>query len=479
MFESLSNRLQDVFQSLRGEVRLTPEHVETALREIRLALLEADVNFKVVKAFIDRVRDKAMGEEVLKSLTPGQQVTKIVRDELLALFGDAEGGLTKSAPTPRVILLLGLQGSGKTTTSGKLAKWLTRQGRHPLMVSTDVRRPAAIEQLAVLGEKADIRVYGPETMDPVSRARGAVAEAKSKGFDTVIVDTAGRLHIDDELMQELQAIKDVTQPSDLLYVADAMTGQDAIKSAGEFHNRVGVTGVVLTKLDGDARGGAALSVVSVVGVPIAFVGSGERLEDLEIFHPDRIVSRMLGMGDVLTLIEKAEQVVDQDEAEELEEKLRKNEFTLDDFRNQLKTIKRMGPLESILGMIPGLGNLKQLAENKPDEKQLGRVEAIISSMTADERRNHSILNGSRRKRIAKGSGTSVEEVNRLMNQFNQMRKVLQMMSGGGAAALKNLKLPPGTIAQQAMRQGGHGGFGPPGMKKKKKKGGPWGLIKTR
>jgi signal recognition particle subunit SRP54 len=306
-----------------------------------------------------------------------------------------------------------------------------------------------------------------------------VAESKSKGFETVIVDTAGRLHIDDELMQELQAIKDVTQPSDLLYVADAMTGQDAIKSAGEFHNRVGVTGVVLTKLDGDARGGAALSVVSVVGVPIAFVGSGERLEDLEIFHPDRIVSRMLGMGDVLTLIEKAEQVVDQDEAEELEEKLRKNEFTLDDFRNQLKTIKRMGPLESILGMIPGLGNLKQLAENKPDEKQLGRVEAIISSMTADERRNHSILNGSRRKRIAKGSGTSVEEVNRLMNQFNQMRKVLQMMSGGGAAALKNLKLPPGTIAQQAMRQGGHGGFGPPGMKKKKKKGGPWGLIKTR
>jgi signal recognition particle subunit SRP54 len=478
MFDSLSSRLQDVFQSLRGEVRLTPEHVETALREIRLALLEADVNFKVVKAFIDRVRDKATDQEVLKSLTPGQQVTKIVRDELLALFGDAEGGLTKNAPTPRVILLLGLQGSGKTTTSGKLAKWLMRQGRHPLMVSTDVRRPAAIQQLSVLGEQADIRVFAPDTMDPVARAKGAVAEAKATGFDTIIVDTAGRLHIDDELMEELQAIKDATNPSDLLYVADAMTGQDAIKSAGEFNRRVGVTGVVLTKLDGDARGGAALSVVSVVGVPIAFVGAGERLEDLELFHPDRIVSRMLGMGDVLTLIEKAEQAVDQDEAEELEEKLRRNAFTLDDFRKQLKTIKRMGPLESILGMIPGLGNLKQLADAKPDEKQLGRVEAIISSMTAAERRDHTILNGSRRKRIAKGSGTSVEEVNRLVKQFNEMRKVLGMMAGGGIN-LKNMKMPPGAIAQQAMRNAGHGGgFSAPGMKKKKKKG-PWGLIKTR
>jgi signal recognition particle subunit SRP54 len=478
MFDSLSSRLQDVFQSLRGEVRLTPDHVETALREIRLALLEADVNFKVVKAFIDRVRDKAMDQEVLKSLTPGQQVTKIVRDEMLALFGDAEGGLTKNAPTPRVILLLGLQGSGKTTTSGKLAKWLVRQGRHPLMVSTDVRRPAAIQQLSVLGDQAEIRVFAPDTMDPVARARGAVAEAKAKGFDTIIVDTAGRLHIDDELMEELQAIKDATNPADLLYVADAMTGQDAIKSAGEFNRRVGVTGVVLTKLDGDARGGAALSVVSVVGVPIAFVGAGERLEDLELFHPDRIVSRMLGMGDVLTLIEKAEQAVDQDEAEELEEKLRKNAFTLDDFRKQLKTIKRMGPLESILGMIPGLGNLKQLADAKPDEKQLGRVEAIISSMTAAERRDHTILNGSRRKRIAKGSGTSVEEVNRLLKQFNEMRRVLGMMAGGGLN-LKNMKMPPGAIAQQAMRNAGHGGggFSAPGKKKKKK--GPWGLIKTR
>jgi signal recognition particle subunit SRP54 len=429
MFESLSTRIQDVFQSLRGEVRLTEDHVEAALREIRMALLEADVNFKVVKAFIDRVRDKAMDQTVLKSLSPGQQVIKIVRDELLALFGDAEGGLTKNAPTPRVVLLLGLQGSGKTTTSGKLGRWLKRQGRHPVMVSTDVRRPAAIEQLTVVGDQAGVPVYQPETMDPVARAKGALTDARAKGFDTVIVDTAGRLHIDDELMDELQAIKEAVKPSDLLYVADAMTGQDAIKSAGEFHRRVGVTGVVLTKLDGDARGGAALSVVSVVGVPIAFVGSGERIEDLELFHPDRIVSRMLGMGDVLSLIEKAEQAIDQDEAERLEEKLRKNQFTLDDFRQQLRTIRKMGPLESILGMIPGLGSMKQLAENKPDERQMGRVEAIVCSMTPDERRNEKIINGSRRKRIAAGSGTSVEEVNRLLKQFVQMQKMLKQLGG--------------------------------------------------
>ena len=471
MFESLSTRIQDAFQSLRGEVRLTEDHVEAALREIRLALLEADVNFKVVKAFIDRVRDRAMDQAVLKSLTPGQQVIKIVRDELLALFGEAEGGLRKDAPSPRVVLLLGLQGSGKTTTSGKLGLWLKKQGRHPLMVSTDVRRPAAIAQLSVVAGQADVNVFAPETMNPVERASGALVEARNKGFDTVIVDTAGRLHIDDELMDELQAIKDAVQPSDLLYVADAMTGQDAIKSAGEFNRRVGVTGVVLTKLDGDARGGAALSVVSVVGVPIAFVGSGERLEDLELFHPDRIVSRMLGMGDVLSLIEKAEQVIDQDEAEQLEEKLRKNAFTLDDFRKQLKTIRKMGPLESVLGMLPGLGNLKQVAENRPDEKQLGRVEAIISSMTAEERRNDKIINGSRRKRIASGSGTSVEDVNRLLKQFNEMKRVLQMIGQGGLPAMKGMR---GMKLPQIPQGGGMAGTG-----KKRKKGGPWGLIKTR
>ncbi|MGE0449129.1 MAG: signal recognition particle protein [Vicinamibacterales bacterium] len=430
MFESLSTRLQDVFKSLRGEGRLTPENIEAALREIRLALLEADVNFKVVKAFVDRVRDRAMEQDVLRSLTASQQVVRIVRDEMLALFGDGQGGLTQSSKRPRVVLLLGLQGAGKTTTAGKLAKWLAKQGRHPLLVSTDVKRPAAIQQLNVVGAKAGVQVYDPAgQLDPVARASGAMAEASNKGFDVVIVDSAGRLHIDDELMDELSAIKRTTDPSDLLFVADAMTGQDAIKSAGEFNRRVGVTGVVLTKLDGDARGGAALSVVSVVGVPIAFVGSGERLEDLEPFHPDRVVSRVLGMGDVLSLIERAEAAIDQEDAARLEQKIRSNEFTLEDFRDQLRTIKKMGPLEQILGMLPGMGNMKALAENKPDEKQIGRIEAIISSMTPDERRKQHIINGSRRKRIAKGSGTSVEEVNRLLKQFVQMQKMLKQLGG--------------------------------------------------
>jgi signal recognition particle subunit SRP54 len=432
MFDSLSDRLQGVFRSLRGEARLTEQTVEAALREIRMALLEADVNFKVVKAFIDRVRDRAVDQEVLRSLTPAQQVVRIVRDEMLALFGDTAGGLPPTSARPRVVLILGLQGSGKTTTSGKLARWLTKQGRHPLLVSTDVKRPAALEQLSVVAKQAGVRVHEPTgEMDPVQRAAGAVSEAKNSGFDVVIVDTAGRLHIDDELMTELQAIKSAVQPADLLYVADAMTGQDAIKSAGEFNHRVGVTGVVLTKIDGDARGGAALSVVGVVGVPIAFVGSGERLQDLEPFHPDRIVSRVLGMGDVLSLIEKAEEAVTQEDAEKLERKIRQNDFTLEDFRDQLITIKKMGPLEQILGMLPGMGGLKELAASREqvDEKQLARVEAIINSMTPKERRNHQLINGSRRKRIAKGSGTSVEEVNRLLKQFVQMKKMLKQLGG--------------------------------------------------
>jgi signal recognition particle subunit SRP54 len=449
MFDSLSTRLQDVFRSLRGEVRLTEQTVEIALREIRMALLEADVNFKVVKAFIDRVRDKAVDQEVLKSLTPAQQVVRIVRDEMLALFGDSAGGLPPSQAHPRVILLLGLQGSGKTTTSGKLGRWLSKQGRHPLLVSTDVRRPAAIEQLSVVGKQAGVRVYDPAgEKDPVRRASGALSEARNSGFDVVIVDTAGRLHIDDDLMVELQAIKDAMQPTDLLYVADAMTGQDAIKSAGEFNRRIGVTGVVLSKMDGDARGGAALSVVGVVGVPIAFAGSGERLQDLEPFHPDRVVSRVLGMGDVLSLIEKAEEAVSVEQAEQLEEKIRRNDFTLEDFRDQLRTIKKMGPLEQILGMLPGMGNLKQLTANRDavDEKQLGRIEAMINSMTPAERRNHQLINGSRRKRIAKGSGTSVEELNRLLKQFVQMKKMLKQLGGmaglgkkrGGLGMMKSL-----------------------------------------
>ena len=432
MFDSLSDRLQGVFRSLRGEARLTEDIVEAALREIRLALLEADVNFKVVKAFIDRVRDKAVDQEVLKSLTPAQQVVRIVRDEMLALFGETQGGLPPSTDRPRVVLMLGLQGSGKTTTSGKLGKWLAKQGKHPLLVSTDVRRPAAIEQLSVVAKQAGVRVHDPAgEMDPVKRAAGAMAEARNAGFDVVIVDTAGRLHIDDDLMQELQAIKAAVQPTDLLFVADAMTGQDAIKSAGEFNRRIGVSGVVLSKMDGDARGGAALSVVGVVGVPIAFVGSGERLQDLEPFHPDRVVSRVLGMGDVLSLIEKAEEVVSMEDAEKLERKIRKDEFTLEDFRDQLRTIKKMGPIEQILGMLPGMGNLKEMtaARGKVDDGQLARVEAIINSMTLKERRNHQLINGSRRKRIAKGSGATVEEVNKLLKQFVQMKKMLKQIGG--------------------------------------------------
>src|SRR5947209_12949943 len=434
MFESLSTRLQDVFKTLRGQSRLTPENIEVALREIRLALLEADVNFKVVKAFIDRVRDRAMeaatSGDALRKLAPSQELVRIVRDEMVALFGNAEGGLQPSNKRPRVILMLGLQGAGKTTTSGKLATWLTKQGKHPLLVSTDVKRPAAIQQLNVVAEHAGVRVHDPAgQLDPVARAKGAVAEATTLGFDAVIVDTAGRLHIDDELMAELVAIKSTTAPSDLLFVADAMTGQDAIKSAGEFNAQVGVTGVVLTKMDGDARGGAALSVVSVVGVPIAFAGSGEKLEDLEPFHPERVVSRVLGMGDVLSLIERAEAAIDVEDAERLEEKIRANEFTLEDFRDQLKTIKKMGPLEQIMGMLPGMGNLKALTANKPDDKQIMRIEAIINSMTPDERRKQHIINGSRRKRIAKGSGTSVEEVNRLLKQFVQMQKMLKSLGG--------------------------------------------------
>jgi signal recognition particle subunit SRP54 len=440
MFESLSARLQDAFRSLRGQARLTEPVIESALREIRMALLEADVNFKVVKAFVERVRVRAMGQEVLRSLTPAQHVIRIVRDELIALFGEADGGLQPTNASPRVVLLLGLQGCGKTTTAAKLGTWLSRQGRHPMLVSTDVRRPAAIQQLGVLGQKAQLRVFDPPgELDPIARARGAVGEARGLGFDVVIVDTAGRLHIDSELMDELVAIKHAVEPADLLYVADAMTGQDAIKSAGEFNRRIGVTGVVLSKLDGDARGGAALSVVAVVGVPIAFVGNGERLGDLEPFHADRLVSRLLGMGDVLSLIEKAEQAVDEEQAAELQERILRDEFSLEDFRDQLRMIRKMGPLEQIVGMLPGMGKLKQLAQARPDEGELTRVEAIINSMTEQERLNHRVINGSRRKRIARGSGTSVEDVNRLLRQFGQMRKMLKALGGLQSASGASLK----------------------------------------
>ncbi len=453
MFDALSNRLQDVFRSLKGETRLTPETVEAALREIRMALLEADVNFKVVKAFIDRVRDRALDQDILRSLTPSQQVVKIVRDELIALFGDAKGGLQESNARPRVILMLGLQGSGKTTTSAKLGRLLAKQGRHPLLVSTDVRRPAAIQQLSVMADKAGVRVHDPAgEMDPVARTTSALTTARNTGNDVVIVDTAGRLHIDDELMNELVAIKKAANPVDLLYVADAMTGQDAIKSAGEFNRQIGVTGVVLAKIDGDARGGAALSVVSVVGVPIAFVGAGERIEDLEAFHADRFVSRLLGMGDVLSLIERAEEAIDQADAEKLEEKIKKGGFSLEDFRDQLRTLRKMGPLEHIIGMLPGMGNLKQLADQKPDERQLRRIEAVINSMTPEERKHAEVIDGSRRKRIARGSGTSVEDVNRLLKQFNEMQRMLKVV---GQMTGEPIAAPP----------------------KKKKKKGPFSLIR--
>ena len=426
MFASLSDRLQAVFASVRRETRLTPESVETALREIRMALLEADVNFKVVKAFIDRVRDRAVDRAVLDSLTPTQQVTAIVRDELRALLGDGPAGLTPSRQRPQVVLLAGLQGAGKTTTTIKLARWLTAQGRHPLVVSTDIRRPAAIEQLGVLAEDASIRVHDPERDTAVvARAEGAVEMARSMGFDVVLVDTAGRLHIDDDLMGELEELKTAVQPSDLLYVADAMTGQDAIKSAGEFNRRLGITGVVLTKMDGDARGGAALSVVSVVGVPVAFVGDGERLDDLQPFHPDRLVSRMLGMGDVLSLVEKAAEVVSREDATRLEGKIRRNDFTLQDMRDQLKTVQRMGPLDRLVELIPGMGQMASRMPDEVDAKALVRTSAIIDSMTARERLRYQTIDGSRRRRIARGSGTTVQDVNRLLKQFMGMRRMLK------------------------------------------------------
>lgn len=427
MFHALGSRLQDVFGSLRREVRLTPETVERTLREIRLALLEADVNFKVVKAFVDRVRDRATEREVLDSLTPSQQVVAIVRDELLRLFGAARAGLSTTGDRPQVVLLAGLQGSGKTTTTAKLGRWLTGQGRHPLLVSTDVRRPAAIEQLAVLGRDAGLRVHDAGGGDPVRRATSAVSEARQLGFDVVLVDTAGRLHVDDELMREIVAVRDAVTPSDLLFVADAMTGQDAVRSAGEFNHRLGVTGVVLTKLDGDARGGAALSVVSVVGVPVVFAAAGERLGDLEPFRPDRLVSRLLGMGDVLSLVERAEQAIPRGDAASMAARMQRNELTLDDLKQQMQAVARMGPLEQLLGMIPGLGKLGGAADLDP--RAVTRMVAIIDSMTAQERRSPAVMNGSRRRRVARGSGATVQEVNRLLRQFAEMRKMLKTVGG--------------------------------------------------
>ena len=432
MFENLSEKLQRVFKNLRGEGKLTAENMEAALREIRVALLEADVHFRVVKQLIEAVKEKAMGEEVLSALSPSQQVVKIVRDELIRILGSHQSKLRFSNDPPSVIMIVGLQGSGKTTTTGKLARWLSKNGHSPMMVSVDVYRPAAREQLAIIARDVQLPIYrggdGPAAPSELSRA--ARKETVETGRDVLLVDTAGRLHIDEDLMVELQQLKEQLSPVEILFVADAMTGQDAVRSADEFHKRLGITGVILTKMDGDARGGGALSIRTVTGQPLKFVGIGEKLDAFEPFHPDRVVSRILGMGDVLSFIEKVEENIDQKQAEEMQRKLLDDEFTLDDFRNQLRQIRKLGPLESIIGMMPQVGPLKDLKNVKVDENEITRVVAIIDSMTARERSNHMIINGSRRRRIAKGSGTSVQEVNQLLKQYAQARKMMKSFSGG-------------------------------------------------
>ncbi len=433
MFENLSDRLGQVFKNLRGEGILTAEHIEDALKDIRLALLEADVHFKVVREFTDRVRAKALGQEVLSSLSPGQQVVKVVRDEMVAILGGETARIKFASQPPTVILLVGLQGAGKTTSSGKLARWLQKQGHRPMLVSVDVYRPAARDQLRIIASEVEAPVWdGGPGDSPLTLARQALNEARDSAHDVLIIDTAGRLHIDDALMTELKEIKNSLNPQEILFVADAMLGQDAVRSAEQFHTQLDFTGFILTKLDGDARGGAALSINSVTGKPIKFVGTGEKSEALEQFHPDRLVSRILGMGDILSLIEKAEETIDHEKAIELQKKVLKNTFTLEDFRDQLQQIRKMGSLEQIIGMLPNIGPFKDMGKVQIDEKELGRTEAIINSMTPRERRNHQIINGSRRKRIARGSGTSVQQVNQILKQYIQTLKMMKGMTGGGA-----------------------------------------------
>src|SRR6266404_5348609 len=449
MFENLSDKLQRVFKNLRGEGKLTAANMEAALREIRVALLEADVNFKVVKQLIEAVKDKAMGEEVLASLSPTQQVVAIVRDELTRILGSHQSKLRFANEPPSVMMIVGLQGSGKTTSTGKLARWLSKNGHSPLMVSVDVYRSATRKQLSILARDLKLPLYEgtPEETKPAELARSARKEAVQTGRDILLVDTAGRLHIDEELMTELTELKDQLNPSEILFVADAMTGQDAVKSADEFNKRLGITGTILTKMDGDARGGAALSIRAVTGQPLKFVGVGEKSDALEPFHPDRVAQRILGMGDVLSLIEKVEQNIDQKQAEEMQRKLLDDDFTLADFRDQMRQLSKLGPLESLLGMMPALGPLKDLKNVKVDEKEITRLVAMIDSMTPKERANHMIINGARRRRIAKGSGTSVQEVNSLLKQYSQARKMMKTFSGGllgkKLGNLGNLKLPGG------------------------------------
>ena len=451
MFENLSEKLQRAFKNLRGQGTLSEENITEALREIRLALLEADVNFKVVKELVDHIREKAVGQEVMTSLSPAEQVVKIVRDELINVLGKDTAKLKFASQPPTVVLMAGLQGSGKTTTSGKLANWLKTGGHRPMLVSVDVYRPAAREQLKVVAQAIKANLYegqvGEANTATVERlAKEARRDAVNSGCDILIVDTAGRLHIDEQLMEEMQSLKKLLNPQEILFVADAMTGQDAVNSAKEFHDKLTLTGVVLTKMDGDARGGAALSIRNVTGQPIKFIGVGEKYDALEPFHPDRIVGRILGMGDILSLIEKAEQTVDKKKSEEFAKKaLSGDGFSLEDFRDQLRQVKKMGSLQSIMGMLPRIGPFAQLQahSDKVDEKQLVRVEAIINSMTSYEREHHESINGSRRKRIARGSGTSVQEVNQLLRQYAQMRKMFKSMSKSGFMnkRLAGMKLP--------------------------------------
>ncbi len=445
MFETLQDKFQQAFKNLRGRGTLTPEAVDEALREVRMALLEADVNFNVVKALLDRVRVRALGEEIGATFTPAQEVVRIVRDELVDILGRDASLLTFSKEYPTVLLMVGLQGSGKTTTSGKLALWLSKKKKRPMLVSVDVYRPAAREQLAVIAQAIGIPCFAGDGIDsPIDLAVAARKDAADRGHDVLIVDTAGRLHIDEPLMKEVTELRSTLRPSEVLLVADSMVGQDAVKSAQEFHERLGATGVILTKLDGDARGGAALSIRHVTGQPIKFIGVGEKYDALEVFYPDRIVSRILGMGDILSLIERAEEKIDKNKALEVHQKLQSNSFTLSDFRDQLAQMRSLGPLDQMLGMLPKVGMLKNVGKVHVDEKELVRIEAIINSMTEKERRRHDIINGKRRKRIARGSGTTVQQVNQVLKQYIQMRKMMKSMSTSLLGKkMGRLKLPAG------------------------------------
>ena len=443
MLDNLSRKLQKILKNLSGQGRVSERHIDETAREIRNALLDADVHFKIAKDFVERVKKRALGQEVIESLTPGQQVIRVVRDELIDLLGGDQTEIIFSRQPPSVFLMAGLQGSGKTTTTAKLALWLTKNNHTPLLLSVDVYRPAAVEQLRVLCENNKFGYFDiPEDKDPVSRAKQGLRHAQNGGYDVVLIDTAGRLHIDEAMMSELDNIRNATSPVEILLVADAMTGQDAVRSAKQFHERLSLTGVILTKMDGDARGGAALSIKTVTGQPIKFIGTGEKVDALEPFFPDRLAGRILGMGDVLSLIEKAEENVDREQAAELAEKIRKNEFTLDDFQDQLRQIRKMGPLDQILGMLPNMGPLRGLNQINVDEKELIHIEAIISSMTPKERLNHQIINGSRRKRIARGSGRPVQEINRLLKQYIETRKMMKSLSKGiMPRMMRGLKFP--------------------------------------